>query len=259
MEETWQSETFAKLCYFGCIRTPENRLKTLVIHLRSHHSLLELTPPNCSQHLGLADLLQTYLIRQYFIKNIYIQFTSISHLCSPLWLRSVSWPFPIELRSALLLWLQIYLTFSSLKNRPTFSYPLRLLWEGQMFSFALWSKHLGIRVDLQTLSKNTMKVLLGTLAFGHENWSCWVLTQKPGSWKWVLLVEPSVDKQLLWGHGWRSSRKLPLGFRFIAVLGKYMLHPERNVPSTWLASSYLLAYIFIIVSLWRIHISFPHA
>jgi len=177
----------------------------------------------------------------------------------PLWLRWVSWPFPIELRSALLLWLQIYLTFSSLKNRPTFSYPLRLLWEGQMFSFALWSKHLGIRVDLQTLSKNTMKVLLGTLAFGHENWSCWVLTQKPGSWKWVLLVEPSVDKQLLWGHGWRSSRKLPLGFRFIAVLGKYMLHPERNVPSTWLASSYLLAYIFIIVSLWRIHISFPHA
>lgn len=177
----------------------------------------------------------------------------------PLWLRWVSWPFPIELRSALLLWLQIYLTFSSLKNRPTFSYPLRLLWEGQMFSFALWSKHLGIRVDLQTLSKNTMKVLLGTLAFGHENWSCWVLTQKPGSWKWVLLVEPSVDKQLLWGHGWRSSRKLPLGFRFTAVLGKYMLHPERNVPSTWLASSYLLAYIFIIVSLWHIHISFPHA
>lgn len=177
----------------------------------------------------------------------------------PLCLRSVSWPFPIELRSALLLWLWIYHAFSSLKNRQTFSYPLKLVWEGQIFSFALWSKWLAIRVNLQTLSKNAVKMLLGILAFGHESWSCLVLTQKPGSWKWVLLFEPGVGKQLLWGHGWRSSRKLPLDFRFTAVLGKYMFHPERNVPSTWLASSYLLAYIFIIVSLWRIHISFPHA
>lgn len=62
----------------------------------------------------------------------------------PLWLRSVSWPFPVVLSSPLLLWLHMYRAFSSLKNRCMFSYLLRLLWERQLLRFMLWSNRLGI-------------------------------------------------------------------------------------------------------------------
>lgn len=76
-----------------------------------------------------------------------------------LWLRSVSQPFPVELSSTLLLWLFIDHSFSSLKNRPTFSYSLRLLGEGgewgggeQIFNCVLVYQA-GIRVDLMTIQR----------------------------------------------------------------------------------------------------------
>lgn len=132
-----------------------------------------------------------------------------------LWLRLVSWPVPIELSSPLVSCLHIYHTFSSLKNRLTFNYLLRLLQERQLLKFMLWSNRLGIGGWIYRPFHRLCRLELSDGRAGPMG--TWPKSPVPadGFSKLNLVLTSNFCE----GHRWRSSRKLPLGFGFTEVLG----------------------------------------
>lgn len=143
------------------------------------------------------------------------------------------------MRSPLLLWLRLYPTFSSGMSSPTFSYLLRLL--NLCCALYLGSENLvgfpeagNLRLDSQAFPDTMVNTPLGDfLAVGREGCSCGHLTQNLRYYRGFCKLEIDYDKWLSQGHGWRSFRKLPLGFGLTGVLGKCTLCPESNVPQMW--------------------------
>lgn len=179
----------------------------------------------------------SYLGVQPKISVLFCQWFRWSHSrFLPLWMRWVFWPFPAELRSPLLLWFRLYPTFSSGMSSPPFSYLFRLL--NLCCALDLGSEDLvgfseagNLRLDSQAFPDTMVNTSLGDfLAVGQEGCS-WPKTPDTTEGFCKLVVD--YDKWLSQGRGWRSFRKLPLGFGLAGVLEKCTLCPESNVPQMW--------------------------